>query len=165
MDIIEIKRISKRFGLSENHTKKYLLKVSNINGILLMNEHNGKTYVRKSFYDELIYMADKYESLIPPLSCIKNNASDKVPFKNGSYIYFLLDGAEVVYIGQTVNLSYRVQSHLKDKSFDSVNYFEVDKNDRLLIEGLCINDYTPKYNIATLDKYLILIEIALKITM
>lgn len=47
-------------------------------------------------------------------------------FEKLSYIYFLTNCGEVVYVGQTKNLPNRLKSHQKDREFDDVFYFEVE---------------------------------------
>ena len=45
-----------------------------------------------------------------------------------SGVYHLVDGCEVVYVGQTSNLKCRIASHMRDKKFSSVNFFECKDN-------------------------------------
>ena len=62
-------------------------------------------------------------------------------------IYFLLQGDEVVYVGQTTQNLIRPFSH-KDKTFDSVAiiYQSEDKEELNVIEEYYIKKYAPKYN-------------------
>lgn len=62
-------------------------------------------------------------------------------------IYFLLQGDEVVYVGQTTQNLIRPFSH-KDKKFDSVAviYQSEDKEELNVIEEYYIKKYAPKYN-------------------
>ncbi len=71
-------------------------------------------------------------------------------------IYFLIDGSEVVYVGQTVNLSSRTSTHyLGDacytdpKIFDRVIYLPMHNSTedwRIEIERQLVYYFKPKYN-------------------
>lgn len=60
-------------------------------------------------------------------------------------IYFLLQGEEVVYVGQTTKGIVRPLSH-SDKQFDGIKVLFVDKEDLDETEGYFIAKYKPKYN-------------------
>jgi hypothetical protein len=61
-------------------------------------------------------------------------------------VYFLVQGAEVVYIGQSVNIGSRIHSHLKDKRFDSVYYVRVHRESLDEFEGALIRALKPCLN-------------------
>lgn len=61
-------------------------------------------------------------------------------------IYFLLDNAEVVYVGQTTNGVGRPFQHANDKTFDSVKIIPCPKEKLDEMESVYITKYTPKYN-------------------
>lgn len=65
-----------------------------------------------------------------------------------SGVYFLFDKGELVYIGQSNNVFYRIGQHIGEntKIFDSFEYYET--NDHLSLEGFLIELFNPKYNIA-----------------
>ena len=77
---------------------------------------------------------------------IKEYMRDETP----KYIYFLLSGEEVVYIGQTVNLHNRIKQHGYDKDFDRVFEFKCEEGSADLVEKEFIQKYSPKYNKAHL---------------
>jgi len=62
-------------------------------------------------------------------------------------IYFLLDGVQVVYVGQTQDLrnSFQIQRHL-EKTYQRVRYVPVGKADLDAVEMACIVYFKPKYN-------------------
>lgn len=65
------------------------------------------------------------------------------------YIYFLWFLDEIVYIGQTINLHTRVETHRSTKTFDRYTYHLIKNTTRdqvLLIERVNINHYKPAYN-------------------
>ena len=64
-----------------------------------------------------------------------------------SFIYFLIDGDEVVYIGKSLKLHTRIRAHKCDvKVFDSVFAFPVKTSEASKIEEKYIRAYQPKYN-------------------
>lgn len=75
-----------------------------------------------------------------------------VPITRSPHIYFLMDGNEVVYIGQTEWLLSRVATHIrgshstKEKQFDGVCVYPVSRDRMSFLEMLNIRHYRPKYN-------------------
>jgi hypothetical protein len=68
---------------------------------------------------------------------------------NGWYIYFLKDDGVIVYVGQTKTIIARMHSHKndKDKSFDSIEFFEFTEGTDLSVEEFkSILKHQPKYN-------------------
>lgn len=62
-------------------------------------------------------------------------------------VYFLLDGEEVVYVGQTVHLAARVQAHQARFQFDRVLYVHVSREEDLdAVEATFIKALKPKGN-------------------
>ena len=68
-----------------------------------------------------------------------------MPWENFSGVYFLLDGDEIVYVGQAVNIYSRIAQHT-DKQFDRYAFVlcDVDMLDNL--ESLYIHVLRPKLN-------------------
>jgi predicted GIY-YIG superfamily endonuclease len=71
----------------------------------------------------------------------------------GSWIYALIDGNEIVYIGQSTNLIMRLGSHIsqREKKFDRWAIVEdlgdyCSDNELNKMEKRYIRKYTPKYN-------------------
>jgi hypothetical protein len=62
-----------------------------------------------------------------------------------SGVYFLLDGDEVVYVGQSVNVVGRVYQH-SEKKFDRAYYLYVVEDERIQVEDAFIRHFKPKYN-------------------
>jgi len=65
---------------------------------------------------------------------------------NNSYVYHLLDGDDVVYVGQTVNIKNRIITHMGSKIFTSVVLVDCNGKDANLIETDYIAELKPKYN-------------------
>ena len=69
-------------------------------------------------------------------------------FKPLCGIYFLFDGDEIVYIGQSVNILARVGVHFfdKNKQFNSFAYIEYPLGTLAELEAEYILIFVPKYN-------------------
>lgn len=68
------------------------------------------------------------------------------------YIYYLFYKDVLVYIGQTVNLSNRISTHINTKFFDKVLYKKVAVEDMKDIERQEIRKYFPIYNCDCITK-------------
>lgn len=69
------------------------------------------------------------------------------PQKGKSYIYFLFNENELVYIGQTrSNLYLRLERHSSDKLFTKYTFYEVSKEELNITEALLIKKFKPKHN-------------------
>lgn len=81
--------------------------------------------------------------------------SDKLLKSTASYVYFLVDKGDVVYVGQTKQPRSRVNAHKKnpDKIFDDVRYIEIHENELDRIENLFIQAIKPKYNSTIKENY------------
>lgn len=73
--------------------------------------------------------------------------AEPIPENRGE-IYFLLDGDEVVYVGQTVSGITRIQTHAKDdkKVFDRYVMYECPDNLMNEAEAYFIVKFSPRYN-------------------
>lgn len=62
-------------------------------------------------------------------------------------VYFLYDGEELVYIGQSDNIYRRIGQHISEgvKRFDSFCFYEVGE-ERIILESYLISKFQPKYN-------------------
>jgi excinuclease UvrABC nuclease subunit len=65
-----------------------------------------------------------------------------------SAVYFLFDGDELVYIGESRDVFFRVRTHFldPDKTFDRWTFIEADECERKIAEKKLIRRYKPKYN-------------------
>lgn len=84
---------------------------------------------------------DKYIDL---LGQNKKNVADL----NKYYVYALWNNGEIVYIGQTTQLGFRLITHAKTKDFNEYSYFECESlADMEAIESTLIIQLQPKYNV------------------
>jgi hypothetical protein len=68
---------------------------------------------------------------------------------NNSCIYFLSEADEIVYIGQSINLMNRINTHRSSMSFDRVHYLNIHGQDTrwlTTIEGAFIKRVKPVLN-------------------
>lgn len=61
-------------------------------------------------------------------------------------VYFLVRDREVVYVGQTISLASRLESHRKDKQFDEVFYLPTPREELLQVESGFIKALDPELN-------------------
>lgn len=69
-----------------------------------------------------------------------------------SNIYFLIDGEEIVYVGQSLDVYSRVTAHRSNKDFTHYSHFECEKADANELEDMYITLLDPHYN-KKLNKY------------
>lgn len=81
-----------------------------------------------------------------PQDIIRQSMSCEELENNSAFIYFLIDGDEVVYVGQTKKIHNRVLEHKKDKKFTRINWIQVIKNELDIVESYYILLLKPKYN-------------------
>ena len=151
-----LKELCLHFTLPEHSIYKRLLDLGNANGLKLLYSQDNEIYIQTELYNNIVEYLNKYKELIPEKTNIINEATDTVPIKRGSYVYFLLSDENIIYIGQTVHLGGRTNEHLKDKVFDKVYYFNVDESVRLFIEALCIQHYNPELNNESMESEVII---------
>ena len=68
----------------------------------------------------------------------------EIPAAHPPGVYILMQGDEVVYVGQSVNPSARLGKHTQDKIFDKA--YLIPTNNLLETEAIYINKFKPKYN-------------------
>lgn len=61
-------------------------------------------------------------------------------------VYFLMNGPDVVYVGQSVNVVRRLGDHLENKDFDSVRVIPCKPSDLDNLEGFFIRFLRPRLN-------------------
>jgi len=70
----------------------------------------------------------------------------ELPIITPPCVYFLLDGIEIVYVGQSVNVSARTVQHTQHKDFNKVLYMPTVKENLDKVERFFIERLQPKYN-------------------
>lgn len=63
-----------------------------------------------------------------------------------SGVYFLCAKGQVVYVGQSVNVTNRVGQHFGNKTFDAAFFMRLPASDLDFVEGEFIRALEPKYN-------------------
>jgi hypothetical protein len=82
---------------------------------------------------------------VPTALCMISNLLLSVPGVVCG-IYFLVDGDEVVYVGQSVDVAARVPQHTLDKTFSRSVFLPVAASDLTAVEHAFIHLLRPKYN-------------------
>jgi hypothetical protein len=140
--MIHIKVLIDEFALSERYLNKYLYYGFGSNNIY---------YNSRILRDVVHFIRNRinhYKKLpILEYDNIKNMIATTIEFARISGVYFLFDGDEIVYVGQSVNVLNRVTSHFYDKKFDKVALLRVPEKDLLAIESIYIKKFLPKYNL------------------
>lgn len=88
----------------------------------------------------------KFQWYVEPYKIIEKAVSYRKWLSDLCYVYFLLDGDEIVYVGMSDTLQSRFHAHTKDKKFDGVSWIQVSKHDQKYIEAYYIVTLKPKYN-------------------
>ena len=139
--------VANRYKLPERMVYDILLKRGNKLGIkIIASEFGGKTYISRESYSEIISVADELIGFVWDIDNILKIAEDKIPFTPAPTVYFLIEGREIMYIGQSVNLVLRIGKHVTDKVFSLISILEVSHNDLTITEDMNIYCHSPKYN-------------------
>lgn len=67
-------------------------------------------------------------------------------------VYFLCKDKKIVYIGQSMCLNKRIETHQKEKDFNSVFFIPVPVSQLLEIEGAMIKHFRPPLNLALMKE-------------
>jgi len=67
-------------------------------------------------------------------------------------VYFLIDGDEIVYVGQSTNIHSRIAQH-NDKKFDKFTFVECEQSALNMVESIFIHTYRPKLNLVRVAGY------------
>ena len=147
MEEMEITDFRQFFDLDDHQLYKAILKASNNFGVKIMHESNDRILIDPKIFEsvEVVYTLLRKNIPIAPEALI--NSSEKIPFKDGSYIYFLVNYTEIVYIGQAVNLGARIPNHFTDKKFDKVQVITEKRLSKMssekcivILEGFSYNE-------------------------
>ena len=112
MNTIDIEQIGKEFSLRQDIVREMLTEWSNINNDKIMHRFdNGRLCVQESFYLQLIKSKEYIDSFICDYAFIEDHIVKDLKSLRQSYIYFLLDMGQVVYVGQSGNVYSRVTTH------------------------------------------------------
>jgi len=148
MDGVKIESVAKFFNIPVRLAGNVLVARGHALGIAVVCGE----YVSESVYDELMVVDAELHSLEYDKGEILERAGITVPFKQGPFVYFLIDGEAIVYIGQSVQLLSRINTHLQNgKQFDKVAVYNVKALGMIDIEAMNIFKYLPFYNAAVLN--------------
>lgn len=143
----KLSSISDLFSLREEKAQEIIKDWELKNNYKVLYAAKSKTvYLEKGFSDELIEAKKFFDNLI--CHDIKSHLLQPGREYNQAYVYFLLDGEDIVYIGQTVNLLGRLNEHRRDKDFNQAAATQVHKSLLDLAEQANITHYYPRLNSA-----------------
>jgi hypothetical protein len=92
---------------------------------------------------------DVYESRLLEKDAILMEAfSPTYKLPSGPHVYMLIEGDEIIYVGQTVSLTSRIASHkyATKKSFSFLYIQPCEASDLVILESLYINKFKPVLN-------------------
>lgn len=80
--------------------------------------------------------------------CLDEVLAGRMFFERFCGIYFLIAQQEIIYIGQSTNVFYRIQQHLEHKKFDSFAFLPCanDKRELDRLESIYIHRFRPRLN-------------------
>jgi len=147
-------KLVNEFDITTEEARKALLRYSEDINIKLMHTVEEKIVVPESLCSAITFAKESLQSLLTDYDIIREQATDTIPFKRESTIYYLFNGEELIYIGQTDCVAGRINEHAKNKIFNRV-YTEKPKNTSLVltIESLYIVRDKPPMNIASMTNY------------
>lgn len=111
-----------------------------------MSERLEQEYARLS---RITTKREKPAPTQPPIQLKSIVGVERAHFNQSCYVYFLLDGDEVVYVGKTSQpWPKRILDHIKNGAidFDDVWRLEVDESSLNDVELKYIKKFKPKYN-------------------
>ena len=141
-ELIPVATVACSFGITEAQCVAEIKRLGDCIGIKLLHLVGGRPYTSREVLVAVVETRKDFESLVilspVPLS--------SVPIAPDNYVYFLCEGKDVVYVGQSVELLARLAQHRRDKSFDGVALHVTERADLDLIENINIHYHHPKFN-------------------
>jgi hypothetical protein len=117
----------------------------------LLKEEIAELENKKENIQKIEFMSDAaFKITNKTLASKKTILSAAKPWQNFTGIYFLIHKNKIVYIGQSVNVYFRISSH-SGKQFDSFTAIPCPKEHLNVLESLYINMFDPPLN-GTQDK-------------
>jgi len=109
-------------------------------------EQAGNLLVEKEVFEILKKTRDHYNSRIIDIETLKKHRTKLIPFNNKAYIYFLFNDEELIYIGQSISVAGRIDTHNKSKKFNYVTLISVPEKILNIVEMVYIGKYKPELN-------------------
>ena len=147
VETVNIEQVGKEFSLRQDIVYEMLTKWSDINNNKIVHRLNdGSACVQESFYLQLIKSKEYIDSFICDYAFIEDHTVTDLRSLRQSYVYFLLDMGQVVYVGQTNGMYRRAVVHRKDKLFDAVAVCQVHSIHLDIAEQVNIIHHSPRLN-------------------
>jgi len=142
--MISLGKIAADFHIPEKVAHTILLNKSNQIAYQLLSIKEGKYFVHHEILTQITKSYSDIRAAIKTEKDILTKTSNTIPFKFKPYVYFLLKGNTIVYIGQSKQIAYRIATHMNDKDFDTVACFE--ELNLFITESINIWHYQPILN-------------------
>ena len=147
MNTVDIEQIGKEFSLRQDIISEMLIKWSNVNNNKIIHRFDdGRICVQESFYLQLIKSKEYIDSFSCDYAFIEDHIVKDLRSLRQSYIYFLLDMGQVVYVGQTNDIYNRTATHRKDKHFSDIAVCQVHYTLINIAEQVNIIHHSPRLN-------------------
>jgi len=154
-----IKDFAREIGLKPQVVNNTLIR----RGVCVVEDfQNSDGLFSGDMYEDYIQTLNKYKEMIANIDFCDNTDSVPLSTLDSPVVYVLFEGFEIVYIGQSVRLFYRLSEHSQGKKFDHIQIINVNKDDLDIVEMLLILQYKPRYNISG-DEYSLFIMVLKKI--
>ena len=146
-EVVNIKDIGKKYKLSADDVFSALLSYGNKTNQKLLVQIDGQTFTPKWLFNEMISVESRICDYIIQEDEVKKTRQ-LLSSVTKPALYFLYDGEELVYIGQSREVLGRIATHIRlgEKVFDSFAIVHVPDAELLDIERENIREYRPKYN-------------------
>ncbi len=95
---------------------------------------------------DLKYCVDNWNSNVVGITVCGTHTCNPIISTEYEFIYFLISEDDLVYIGRTVNLFQRIDTHAHDKKFDTFKWLLVEKEYVDFLEKYFIDLYRPIEN-------------------
>ena len=147
MNMVNIKTIAVKYSIKPDDVFTAILSYGNKINYKLLTQVDGEVYAPKWLWKQMQRVDGSLSGHVFKSHEIKTKLQSIETGIRPS-VYFLFDGGELVYIGQSRNVYGRINEHLKDrdKVFDAFAIFSVPSRELLDIEQANIDYYKPKYN-------------------
>ncbi|EIZ1550023.1 GIY-YIG nuclease family protein [Vibrio parahaemolyticus] len=120
-------------------------------GIISKHDTEGvgrRPVLKTSHYADfdLRFCVANWNSNLIGISVTEEHICNPIISGNYEFIYFLLDGESLTYVGRTTKLFTRIDAHACNKKFDSYKWLLVEKEYVSFLEKYFIDTYRPIEN-------------------
>jgi len=144
---VNIRKITERFRLSDHDAFSAILAYGNKTNQKVLCDEDDAVYIPLWLWNEIESVESRNKGYVYEEADVLKL---RVPLDQATTpaVYFLYDGDEIVYIGQSKEVFGRIASHVRDgeKQFDSFAIIHVSAVELDAVEKANIEAYRPRYN-------------------